>query len=378
MDRPLRIGLVSPYDYASPGGVNHHIAQLGAQFRAWGHYVKVIAPCSDPRQVTEEDFIPMGKAIPFPASGSTARISVSVWLRPRIKALLAREAFDILHVHEPFASFVALGSLDVSKCVNIATFHTFRGTRIYYLGVRRLGVPYFRKIHGRIAVSEPARQFISKHYPAQYEIIPNGINPHEFANAEPFPHLQDGMINLLFVGRLEKRKGLKHLLGAYSKLKWEWPNLRLLVVGPGKPDEDSYRIMSERNLKDVTLLGAVSNEDKARYFKSADIYCSPATGRESFGIVLLEAMAAGKPIVATSIEGYRSVMSHEREGFLVPPKDEASLGEAITTLLKDPDLRARLGANGLQRAQEFTWDRIAKRVMDYYKTFLDRKVVVTG
>ena len=239
---------------------------------------------------------------------------------PRIRALLEREAFDILHLHEPFAGFVTLDSVLVSQTINIGTFHTYRGHRIFQVGGVRLGRRYFRRLHGRIAVSEPAHDFISRYFPGDYEIIPNGIHVEDFSDAEPFPHLQDGMINLLFVGRLEKRKGLKYLLAAFSRLKWDWPNLRLLVVGPGKPDDDSYRIMSERNLQDVKFVGQVSDEDKARYFKSADIYCSPATGRESFGIVLLEAMATGTPIVASNIEGYASVITHGEEGLLVPPK----------------------------------------------------------
>ncbi|MDP6511780.1 MAG: glycosyltransferase family 4 protein, partial [SAR202 cluster bacterium] len=183
--------------------------------------------------------------------------------------------------------------------------------------------------------------------------------------------LMDGKTNLLFLGRLEKRKGLKYALSAYSKLRWDWPELRLIVVGPGKPDDDSFRIMSERNLTDVVFAGKVSDQDVARYFKSAHIFCSPATGKESFGIVLLEAMAAGVPVVATEIEGYASVVDHGVNGLLVPPKDDDQLADAIASLLRDPDLRARLSSNGLDRADEFRWERVAGRVMDYYHQFLD-------
>ena len=374
MDRPMKIAFVSPYDHAFHGGVTDHINKLAGQFKNWGHTVRVIAPCSAPQRISDEDFIPMGRPVPVPSGGSIARISFSIWLRPRIKELLRRENFDVIHLHEPFAGSVTANVLSLaasSNSVTIGTFHSYRGTRLYGVGGKRLAMPYFRKLQGRIAVSQPAYQFISRHFPGQYEIIPNGIQVDDFANAIPFPHLKDGKINLLFVGRLEKRKGLKYLLSAYSKPKWDWPNLRLLVLGPGKPDEDSYRIMSERNLQDVVFLGRVTDKEKARYYKSADIYCSPATGRESFGIVLLEAMAAGRPVVASDIEGYSSVMTHGREGLLVPPKKDDALADAISVLLKDPGLRASLGANGRRKADEYRRESVAGQVLDYYGAFLD-------
>ena len=381
MDRPLKIGLISPYDHAFHGGVTDHINHLAAQFRGWGHTVRIVGPCSAPQRIDDEDFIPMGRPVPVPSGGSIARVSLSVWLRPRIKDLLRREAFDIVHLHEPMAGFVTLNALGVAESVdsvNIGTFHSYKGTRLYGLGGKRIAMRYFRRLHGLIAVSVPAYEFISRHLPGDYEIIPNGIHVDQFASATPFPHLQDGMINLLFVGRLEKRKGLKYLLGAYSRLKWDWPNLRLLVVGPGKPDDDSYRIMAERNLQDVVFVGRVSDDDKARYYKSADIYCSPATGRESFGIVLLEAMAAGTPVVASDIEGFSSVITHGRDGLLVEAKRDDALADAIASLLKDPNLRVGLGANALETIQQFRWDKVASRVMECYRTHLDaRRVAVS-
>ena len=372
MDDPIKIALVSAYDYAFPGAVTDHVRNLASHLAAQGHTVRVIAPSSDPDRMAGSDFIPMGRPVPIPSGGSIARISLSVWLLPRIRALLRDESFDIVHLHEPFSGFLPVSALSVSDAVNIATFHTYRGTRLWRMGATRLARPYFRKLHGRIAVSEPAREFISGHFPGNYEIIPNGVRVAAYSNgAVPFPHLSDGMVNLLFVGRLEKRKGLKHLLGAFSKLKWSWPNLRLVVVGPGRPDEDSYRIMSERNLQDVIFVGIVSEEDKIRYYRTADIFCAPATGRESFGIVLLEAMAAGKPIVATAIEGYSSVVTDGKEGLLVPPKNEDALAGAIDSLLRDPELAGRLAASGRIRAQEFRWESVAQRVMSFYRSRLD-------
>ena len=373
MDRPLKIALVSAFDYAALGGVNTHINQLAAQFRTWGHEVTITGPCSNPDKVPDENFIPMGRAVPIPSSGSIARVSLSVWLRPRVKALVREKAFDVVHTHNPFSGLVTAYAIRFSNAVNVATFHNY-GTGLYRIGGRKLAMPYFKRLHGLIAVSKPARDYVSRHFPGDYEIIPNGIELDAFANGvAPFPHLDDGMINLLFLGRLEKRKGLKYLLAAYGRLKWDWPNLRLLVVGPGKPDDESYRIMSERNLQDVVFVGSVSDEEKARYFETADIYCSPATGGESFGVVLLEAMASSKPIVATSIPGFSSVVTHGVEGLLAPPKDDEAMADAIATLLKDPGLRSRLAANGRRRAEEFSWDRVAKRVMDVYATHLNDK-----
>jgi phosphatidylinositol alpha-mannosyltransferase len=366
LDRSLKIALVSAFDYASLGGVNTHISNLSAQFRESGHQVSIIAPCSNEDSVDETNFMPMGKPVPIPSSGSIARISLSVWLRPKIKSLLTKEFFDIVHVHNPFSGLLPIHMLEFSKSINIATFHNY-GTRLYRLGGKQLAMPSFRKIDGLIAVSEPARDYVAEHFPGQYEIIPNGILVEEFSkDVKPIETLNDGMINLLFLGRLEKRKGLKYLLAAYAKLKWDWPNLRLLIVGPGNPDEESYQIMSERNLSDVVFVGPVSDKERARYYASADIYCSPATGGESFGMVLLEAMAATKPIVATSIPGFSSVMTDGIEGLLVPPKDAESLAISIAKLLSDPKLRHRLALNGRKHVEHFRWSNVANRVMGVY------------
>ena len=370
MEAHRKIALVSPYDHAFHGGVADHINSLAAQFREWGHTVKIVAPCKSPDAIDDDDFIPMGRAVPIPSGGSIARVSFSVWLKPQIKQMLEREAFDVVHFHEPFAGLISkdmLSLIDPAESTAVGTFHTYEGTHLYKIGAKHLAMPYFRMLQGRIAVSRPAYEFISRHFPGDYDIIPNGIQVDDFADAQPFDHLKnDGMLNLLFLGRLEKRKGLKYLLGAYSRLKWDWPNLRLLVVGGGKPDADSLRIISERNLKDVVFLGRVSDEDKFRYYKTADIYCAPATGRESFGIVLLEAMAAGAPIVASGIEGYSSVIKHGDEGLLVPPKDEDALANAIASLLQKPELRRKLSTAGTMNVQDYRWERVARRVMDCY------------
>ena len=257
--------------------------------------------------------------------------------------------------------------LSQSNAVNIATFHAYPGSRVYDVGGARIAQPYFKKLHGCIAVSQPAKESISNYFESDYEIIPNGVRIDQYRDGvEPFPHLQDGMINVLFLGRADKRKGLKYLLLAYSELKWDWPNLRLVVLGPGNPNAECQRIIAERNLEDVMFVGAVSDEDKFRYLKTADVYCSPATGGESFGIVLVEAMAAGLPIVTSEIPGYMTVVRNGIEAMTFPPKDVEALAGALAKVLRDADLKRRLAENALRRADEFRWERVARRVLDYY------------
>ena len=364
----LKIAMVSPYDFTWPGGVTAHVSQLSNELSRFGHDVQVLAPHSPSRHGDNTTaFVPLGRSVPVPSGGSVARVSLSWWLYRRIRSLLERESFDIIHLHEPLAPVLPLCVLEVSNAVNIGTFHAFYNRQHLY----RLSHPIIKRwhdrLHGRIAVSPVARRYVNNFFPRDYEIIPNGIDVDHFANnAQPWPQYQDGKTNILFVGRLEKRKGLRYLLDAYSRLQWELPNTRLLVVGPGSPDKDSHRILSARNPQDVVMVGKVSYRDLARYYATADIFCSPATGAESFGIVLLEAMAAGKPVVASDIEGYNGIVTDGKQGLLVPKCDPHALAEALSYLANNPDLRTRMGTWGQQTVQQFRWSSVARRVEDYY------------
>ena len=372
----MKIALVSPYDFAYPGGVTNHISALEQHFTRMGHQVKVIAPASRAVSIFGDRFIPIGRPYPFPSSGSVVRVPVSLRLGSAIKTTLSEENFDIIHLHEPFMPMLCSAVLRFSNTANVGTFHACQGKPGYnwarpissWMIRRRL-----HKLDGRIAVSKAAMGYANKYVPGYYEIIPNGIDLEHFSpDVSPIEEFCDGKLNILFVGRLEKRKGLNYLVEAYKQVKQEIPDCRLIIVGPGTILRRKYERQVKKNgLKDVTFAGYVAAEELPRYYKTADIFCSPATGHESFGIVLLEAMAVGKPIVASDIEGYASVMAHGVEGLLVPPKDKEKLAQALISLLTDESLRQQMGTKGRLKATEHGWERIAQRVLDYYVEVLN-------
>jgi phosphatidylinositol alpha-mannosyltransferase len=369
----MKIGLVCPYDYSLPGGVSHHISYLAHYFLQWGHDVKVLAPSlKKDSSYLEQQITPVGRPFPVPFGGSQARIPVSPWLPDQIGDILDSENFDILHLHEPFAPMLSVSSLLKSNCTNVGTFHAYYNkARVYWIGK-----PIFRRwlprLHGKIAVSKPALEYVSRHLPGDYRIIPNGTNTDFFTpNGPKRKDFDDDKLNILFVGRMEKRKGLRYLIGACAKVKKRFKDFRLIVVGPSTRLLRLYQKMAEDlQLPDVVFTDFIPNPELPEYYRTADIFCAPATGGESFGIVLLEAMASGKPIVATSIEGYASVLSHNEEGLLVPPKDENALADALVTLLEDQKMRERMGAQGRVKAENYSWANIARQVIDYYNELL--------
>lgn len=372
----MKIALVSPYDFAYPGGVCNHISCLEQQFIQMGHEVKIVAPASKAVSTFGDRFIAVGKPRPIPVSGSIARITLSPWLSSRIKAVLDREHFDICHLHEPLMPMLCTTVLRLSNVPNVGTFHASGGKPWYSFGTpigKLILKKWVHKLDGKIAVSEPAMEYVSKYFPGDYTIIPNGVDSKHFSpDVPPIEEFSDGKLNILFVGRLEKRKGLDYLLEAYKQIKPEFPNSRLIVVGPGKRLGKKYerRVMRDR-LKDVVVIGYAAYRDLPRYYQTADIVCCPATGRESFGIVLLEAMAVGKPIVASNIQGYNSVVTHGAEGLLVPPKNAEKLAQALTSLMTDGALRQQMGNEGRLKAVQYDWENVAQRVLDYYVSVLN-------
>jgi phosphatidylinositol alpha-mannosyltransferase len=342
--------------------------------RELGHDVWIITSKYGKERTTEGHVIRLGTGYAFPANGSMGRVTLSWRFKERARELLAEHRFDVLHFHEPLVPFLSPTVLDQSDTVNVATFHAFGGFSPSYWVGKYFAHRLVEKLDGRIAVSGAARHFISTYFPGDYTIIPNGVEIDRYADAEPFEELRDGTINILFVGRFEERKGLIHLLKAYHRLRKRHVDARLLVVGTGPKAREYRRYVGLRQIRDVEFLGRVSDEDKARYFASADIFCAPATGQESFGIVLLEAMAAGVPIVASDIHGYKNVVQRGVQGLLVEPRNHRALAAALYRLSTDPDLRHRMGEAGRERAPEYSWDRVTERIVDFYHEVRKRKL----
>ncbi len=375
----MKIVQVSPYDYEYPGGVNRHIFSLGENLTRMGHEVKYILPSSRPQKPPHNgDITFVGRPIPIHASGSIVRSPVSPWIfytdSGNLCGALEEEKFDIVHMHEPLFPPLTTACLRYSRATNIGTFHASRSRSWGYWFWRPWLNQWTPKLDGRIAVSQPAQDFIGRYFPGDYTIIPNGIDLERFDTyTEPFEEYMDGKINILFVGRLERRKGFRYLLEAYRKVKKDNPNIRLIVVGPINKMRLHYKFLTKTySLKDVIYVDYVSNEDLSRFYHTADIFCAPSTGRESFGIVLLEAMAARKPVLATNIDGYASVLCQDVDGLMVPPKNITALAETLKVLIDDKQLRESLGKRGREKAERHSWDKVSRSVMDYYEQVIDQ------
>ncbi len=373
----MKIALVSPYDFSVPGGVNGHILQLAGHFEREGHTVRILAPASDCQNLLGggHNVLVVGRPVPLPLSGSVARVSRNPWVGPRLDEVFDAEGFDVVHIHEPFMPWLPFQAMRHSPAVTVGTFHAAKegGNRFYSYG-RRILWRWFARLDGRIAVSPAAASLVERYFPVRCEIIPNGIDVAQFAGpAEPIAEYDDGKTNILFLGRLEKRKGLKYLLRAFARLKSEYPNIRLIVAGEGSVRRHYEASVRRAGLADVVFTGYVSEEEKVRLLHTADIFCAPATANESFGIVLAEAMAAGTPIVATDLEGYASVVRHEREGLLVRPRDERALQKALARLIDNPALRDEMAARAQVRVREFDWASVSRRILAYYASLIEER-----
>jgi phosphatidylinositol alpha-mannosyltransferase len=310
----------------------------------------------DKVEFSEEDVIRVNYSLPVPINGSIGQVAIPWKLKERLKRVFEEEGFDLLHIHEPLAPTLPLMSLRLGKCKIIGTFHAGGERSLAYWLAHPFLKRDFERLDGKIAVSKAAMKFVGRYFGGEFKLIPNGVRIERFSAGRPLEkYSKKGWVNILFVGRLDKRKGFPYLCSAFKLIKKKLKKARLLVVAPtmGKERDGIY---------------FVGPQSKALpdYYKTAHIFCSPATGGESFGIVLLEAMASGLPIIASDIPGYNEVVTQGKEGFLVPPKDSSSLAEAIIRLAEDEDLREKMGAYGREKVKEFSWPKIVDSIVNYY------------
>lgn len=373
----MKIAQVSPYDFAYSGGVQEHIRHLSEHFQAQGHQVRILTPSSADEDEHDGNVIRVSDTIlPLPFSGSIVRITISPRVYWRIKHILEEAKFDIIHLHEPIAPLLPLVVLRHAKTVTVGTFHAYRDTHAVYEWAKPAIQPFIDRLDGKIVVSQAARSTVARYFPGEYEVIPNGVEFDRFADGTitGVPEFDDGRPNILFVGRLDKRKGVKYLLQAFRFIKAAVPDARLLVVGRyDKAEAEPFVWYVQRyGLRDVHFVGYVTSDELPRYYRTARVVCVPSTGFESFGIVLLEAMASGTPVVASDIPGYRTALTDGVEGRLVPPGNADELASATIALLNDRQQQAIMGHAGQRTARRYRWETVAQRILEYYEKLLAR------
>jgi phosphatidyl-myo-inositol alpha-mannosyltransferase len=363
----MRIGLVCPYTWNVPGGVQSHIRDLAEALIDLGHHVSVISPADDDAPLPGY-VVPAGRAVPVPYNGSVARLSFGFVSASRVRRWVRDGGFDVLHVHEPVAPSLSLLACWVATGPIVATMHTANPRSRVMHAAEPMLQSALEKINARIAVSEAARTTLVEHLGGDAVLIPNGVAIRKYAKADPLPGWPGPGGAIGFLGRFdEPRKGLPVLLRAFSAMAAQRPGLRLLIAGRGDANEALERV--DPGVRDrVVLLGLVSEEDKARVLHSVDVFCAPNTGGESFGIVLAEAMAAGAPIVASDLEAFRRVLRGGQAGELFAVGDSDGLAAAAGLLLDDPQQRARLSAAASDAVRAYDWPVVARAVVQVYET----------
>jgi phosphatidyl-myo-inositol alpha-mannosyltransferase len=358
----VRVALVCPYDWSAPGGAQVHVRELADRLSELGHSVLIVAPSSRP--ITEADVRVVGSPIAIPYNGSRVPIDPLPWHVREVGAALRAFGPDVVHAHEPLAPNTSMWAVLASHAPVVATFHAGADrSRLFDLAaplLRRVA----RRIDARIAVSDRAAAFVRARVPGEFHVIPNGIDAAAFEGAEP-ADLGPGR-KMLFVGRLEPRKGFRIGLEAFADLAGTDDDLRLIVVGAGA-EASAVESLPAPIRSRVQMLGRVPNRGLPPIHRACDLYVAPSTGGESFGVVLLEAMAARLPVVATRIPGYDEVIEDGVSGLLVPPHDPLETAAAIRRILDDGALASRLTRAAAERARRYDWRVVAAEVEDVYQ-----------
>ena len=362
--RPLRIGICAPYDLGRAGGVNTHIRAQAHALRRLGHDVCVFGAASSPLSDGE---VSLGGCLSLVVGETETGFGVdprSWWTARR---LLRSRRFDVLHMHEPLMPLPPWFVLRQAGMPVVATFHTYReqGHR-WYPKYKWIFDPLMTRVHARLAVSEAAKRTVAAHFPGEYEVVPNAIDVDRFAAAAPRPEaMPSDRPHVLYVGRIEPRKGVDRLIRAMAPVQERVPGVQLVIVGGG-PDRAAIEALARELNVHVVFAGRVSDADLPGYYQAADVVCSPALGDESFGLVLLEAMAAGRPIVATNIAGYAELLGPAGSARLVDVDDPASLAREICAVLTDSALARALGERGAIAARRYDWTVVARRLEEIY------------
>ena len=373
--RGLRIGIVCPYSFDAPGGVQFHVRDLARALRDVGHDVSVLAPASEVTPVPEF-VVAAGRAVPIRYNGSVARLTFGPPAARRVRRWLTEGAFDVVHLHEPLTPSVAMLALRYAQAPVVATCHTSmtrsRALRAAY-PLMRGGV---ERIDGRIAVSEDARRTVVDHLGGDAVVIPNGVYTHDFARAAPRPDWRGTpeAPTLAFLGRLdEPRKGLHVLLAAAPTILDRLPGTRFLVAGGGHDARARVRDALGPRADAVELLGKVSDDDKRSLLASVDLYIAPQTGGESFGIVLVEAMSAGAVVVASDLGAFRRVLDDGTAGALFTTADAGALADRVVALLADPAGRDAYRARAREVVRRYDWSVVTGQVLAVYETVLSAR-----
>ena len=366
----MRVAVVSPYSWSVPGGVNNVVINLVTHLEEAGHEVSIIAPASAAAKQAKDlppNFMRAGRTIPVPSNGSIAHVSAWPFMIHKMHRLLTKHQFDLVHVHEPGTPAVGSAAVLAAKMPVVATFHSAGRAKDYYQRWAPLATRILACISVRIAVSEAARDCVSAHFPGDYRIIPNGIDIQPYARARTAKKTKG---RILYIGRPEPRKGLTVLIDSFASLRERLPGVSLALVGTS---EEQLRALyhkktddSSERFKGVVALGNLGEAEKIEQMGMAEVMCAPSLGGESFGIVLTEAMAAGLPVVASDIDGYRAVLADGANGVLVPPGDAGALETALFKTLSNEELRRQLSEDGIKRAERYSWDSVINQIEEAY------------
>ncbi len=365
----MRIGLVCPYQWDVPGGVQYHVRDLAETLLGMGHHVEVLTPAE-----RDESLPPYatfaGRTVPVPYNGSMASLQFGPVSASRVRRWLRDGHFDVVHVHEPAPPSVSLLVCMIAKGPIVATFHTATTRSKWLVAMGPLVRPWLERISGRIAVSDFARRVQVEHLGGDAVIIPNGVHVDAFASGPTLPGCARGVDGptIGFLGRYdEPRKGLPVLLEAMRTVVRKHPGARLLIAGRGDAD-DLEELVGDDLRPHVALVGEISEADKAAFLRSVDVYCAPNLLGESFGVILIEALAAGAPIVASDLDAFVRVLEDGAAGVLVRRGDAAALARSLCDLLADQDRRAELSAAGPRTASAYDWQVLALRILAVYET----------